>query len=415
MSDVSLWAPPAVGVDTATALVLRPARALSLEIQMVPKGKWRSKDSIVDPPATVETIARTLDEPLPWVAGVLSDLRFVLDRFVADDVTVLAPPFLVRRRGDPVWVALRDHLSEGHAGPEHFDDDHLADVLGLDVELVRRHPVVSESDVVGDLWGLRGLDLAAFDARAVPAVALATRLTAVVYSWLDLWNPEIHDYRTSRVGLERDFQNWLVIELDRLSRFDLPVELIRQEFQFLDKLKADVLCRATADCGPVRQGDLVVIENKVHMVDVEACDQLRRYVDRTKAEVALAGQQVHGVLIADGRTLELQQQLYNEGFPYISLSSLGYRDWLREFPELVAEEDGPDLVREATVATGSVPATSRPLPGEAAAKRRPKTGSWFIAGTEYSDRAAANKALSAHLGTYNETQWHDAQRLHGLR
>jgi len=75
-------------------------------------GKWPLKYLVADAPGTVDVIAGKLDEPRPWVESVLRDLRFVLDRFVADDCTVFAPPFLVRRRGDPVWVALRDQPNE---------------------------------------------------------------------------------------------------------------------------------------------------------------------------------------------------------------------------------------------------------------------------------------------------------------
>jgi hypothetical protein len=61
------------------------------------------------------------------------------------------------------------------------------------------------------------------------------------------------------------------------------------------------------------------------------------------------------VLIADRRTLQLQQRLYGEGFTYVSLSALGYRDWLGGSPEEVMEAEGRGLVREATM-------TSMPMP-----------------------------------------------------
>ncbi len=374
--------------------------------------KWRNKDRVADAPATVDTIAGKLGEQRSWVEDVLRDLRFVLDRFVADDCTVYAPPFLVRRQGDPVWVALRDLPDEGWETIKSFDDDYLAAVLGLDVTLVRRHPVVGQDDVLGDLWDLHGV----LDEGNTQALPLAQRLGDVFYAWLELWDPKVDDYRTSRIGLERDFQKWLINDLDRLEPFGLPVELVREEFPFSDKLKADVLCRATADSDLVRRGDLVVIENKAHMVDVAACEQLRRYVERAKAEVAVPGEQVHGVLIADGRTLELQQQLYDEGFSYISLSALGYRDWLRGSPEAVTQAGEPDFTREATQITEHVPreqsSSTTLVPAASVEARR---GPWVVAGTEYSDRSAANRALAAHLGTYTSSQWQEAQRQHGLR
>ena len=374
--------------------------------------KWRTKDRVFDAPATADRIACELGEQRSWVDDVLRDLRFVLDRFIADDCTVFAPPFLARRRGDPVWVALRDLPDEDWEKIASFDDDHLAGILGLDVNLVRRHPVVGQDDVLADLWDLHGV----LDEGNRDAVPMAQRLADVVYAWLDLWDPEVDEYWTSRIGLERDFQKWLITDLDRLEPFGLPVELVRQEFQFSDKLKADVLCRATANSDLVRRGDLVVIENKAHMVDVAACEQLRGYVERAKAQVAAAAEKVHGVLIADGRTLELQQRLYDEGFSYISLSALGYRDWLRGSPEEVTEAEGPDLVRKAAMATGPVPsALSARATGRAAASSKARTGPWLIAGTVYSDRSAANRALAAHLGTFSATQWQQAQRQHGLR
>jgi hypothetical protein len=381
-------------------------------------GKWRTKDRVVDAPATVDRIARELGEQRSWVEDVLRDLRFVLDRFVADDFIVYAPPFLVRRRGDPVWVALRDLPDADWDKIERFDDEHLAPILGLDEELVRRHPVVAAADVLYDLRLLRGVDMEAFDAERPAALTLAKRLTDLVDAWLDMWDPEVNDYRTSGVGLESAFQAWLVADLGRLATFGLPLELLEQEHRFADGTRADVLCRATSETSLVRRGDLVVIENKAHMVHVEACEQLRGYVERARAELAAPGQQVHGVLIADGRTLELQQCLYDEGFSYVSLSALGYRDWLHGSPEVITEAEGPDPVRAATMDTGPVPSalSARTALMTAGASSKAQAGPWLVAGAKYSKRSAANRALSAHLGgVYTPAQWQEAQRQYGLR
>ena len=79
------------------------------------------------------------------------------------------------------------------------------------------------------------------------------------------------------------------------------------------------------------------------------------------------------------------------------------------------EAEGPDLIRAAMMETEPVrlPAGSRLARTGASTKAQP--GPWFVAGAEYLDRSAANRALTAHLGTYNPSQWQEAQRQHGLR
>ncbi len=50
------------------------------------------------------------------------------------------------------------------------------------------------------------------------------------------------------------------------------------------------------------------------------------------------------MLIADGRTVTLQERMRTSDCSYVSLSGLGYRDWLRGSPHVAAAEV-EDLVR----------------------------------------------------------------------
>lgn len=376
------------------------------------EGQWRTKDVVADAPAVAEQVVQQLGAERGWIESVLRDLRFVIDRFVADDVTVLAPPFLVRRRGDPVWTRLRDLPDEEWDKIQSFEDSHLAVVLDLDEDLVRRYPVVGEADVLWDLWDVRGHDLEAIQSGDRSARERAERIVAVVRTWLDLWDPERQEYLTSRIGLERRFQDWLVADLDRLTPFGLPLKLVKEEYRFADGRKADVICRATADSDLVRHGDLVVIENKAHMVDVHAYEQLRGYVELAAVEIAQGDQRVHGLLIADGRTLQLQEALHEAGYWYVSLSQIGFRDWLRGAPQLLTGEPVRDAVRDEAVVSERSPAAASAVTTTAPmASRR---GPWVIGGVVYSQRRDANRALARELGRYTGVEWKQAQRQHGL-
>jgi RecB family endonuclease NucS len=85
-----------------------------------------------------------------------------------------------------------------------------------------------------------------------------------------------------------------------------------------------------------------MIENKTTAVGVRAAEQLLGYVDSVRAERAGPGQEVHGLLLADGRTIDLQSMLWRNDIDYLSLSEVGYRDYLYSQRELgwQAEPDG---------------------------------------------------------------------------
>ncbi len=385
-------------------------------------GLWRAQDVFRASKESVEQIARLVDAEAAWLADVLQDLRFVVDRFVCDDFTVFAPPFLMRRQGDPVWVAVRDTPDETFASLyddlRYLDEDELVKVLRLAPDVVRRHPVATDMHLWLDLCEVRGLDLQAIGPGGSDEQT-AHLLGAVVDAWVGVWTEDGPVYRVSRVGLEREFENWLKRNLGVLADFELPLRLVEPpQPLFASGRRGDLLCVATADAAHVSEGDLVMIENKAHMVHVEAFEQLKDYVESVPAHIATRhpdlvrpGQRVHGLLLADGRTLELQELLLKPGYHYVSLAALGYREWLHTGERDVAAASEPDLVREERTVSGAGPLVA---PREAGVSLR-AAGPWTIAGGQHATRRAANRALAAHLGTYTKEKWRAAQQEHGLQ
>lgn len=77
-------------------------------------------------------------------------------------------------------------------------------------------------------------------------------------------------------------------------------------------------------------------------------DQILGYVGAVRA--LRPDTVVHGMLIADGRSLNLQRRLNEQGFLYFSLNDVGYRDFLRDSPTAPTTWD-------TTEATAHIPVT----------------------------------------------------------
>jgi hypothetical protein len=145
------------------------------------------------------------------------------------------------------------------------------------------------------------------------------------------------------------FEGWLLARLDLLHRLGYPVRLANEEMDgvrgqkhmFVDGRRADVLLRFTADSARGAAEDWLVLENKTTAVGIGALDQLALSVDWLRAEGRPGA--VHGMLIADGLSLEVERGLREHGFGYQSLTSLGYRRWVRQHSPL-----HPDLPRDIT-------------------------------------------------------------------
>ena len=91
-----------------------------------------------------------------------------------------------------------------------------------------------------------------------------------------------------------------------------------QQHMFVDGRRADLLLRFTADCEKGAADDWLVLENKTTAVGIGALDQLALSVDWLRAECRPGA--VHGMLIADGLSLEVERGLRERSFDYQSMT-----------------------------------------------------------------------------------------------
>jgi len=282
----------------------------------------------------------------PFVVEAIRDLRHVVDRFLADDICVLAPPLIVRRKGDPVSRSIMDRLKD-HERPvpdDLLEMDHveLAATLSLDEDLTDRYRVACWSNVLVGLVDLRGL------ADDDPVVQ---DLFKLLEAWLETFGFDQsgswrREYEMTTAGYERHFEDWAVDHLDHLLQFGYPVELYHRQWRHTGGT-ADLVCRFVEDAGTRRKGDWLIIENQATMVDIEVLDQIDRFVAAAEAELAVDDAKVFGLLLADGVTVGLQERLNTSEMDYVSLSALGYRDFLHFADPAIAETPEDDLTRNA--------------------------------------------------------------------
>lgn len=288
--------------------------------------------------SVIERISATTGVPVDEVERQVSACHDAVDELIADDFSIIAPPLTYATSSDPVFAALANRLEtctdEEAETCLDWQDDELAVWLGVTVEMVRRHPMASENYVVFSVLDRLGLasddDLANWphEVRGDAELALS-----VVRSWVDTY-ADHRPYRVGPAGLERDFETWLIDHLDRLADHGYPVRLQERGRQHRlngGRLIPDLVCRFTQRAGTALEGDWLVIENKATPGYIEAGDQVARYVVQARAELVAPGEQVFGLLVADGASARIQQHLESLEVGYVSLASLGYRrrEWSR--------------------------------------------------------------------------------------
>jgi hypothetical protein len=162
----------------------------------------------------------------------------------------------------------------------------------------------------------------------------------------------------------------LLDRLDQLGRFGYSVrladmyadEIDGRAHSFDDGRRPDLVARVIDDGDVVRKGDWLLVSHKVTAVGHLAHDELAAHVDWFRAEMGerLGDAQVHGLLIADGASLLLERALRERGFGYLSLSSLGYRRWVRAHTRVavVGEPDASSIAYPATLRPGTLAAVA---------------------------------------------------------
>lgn len=268
-----------------------------------------------------------------------------VDECLTDDISVVAPPLVIGRLGCPVLDRVLLRMGDGQWElPESLDvtEAELADALMLPIETVSRYPLV----------GRFGLLARCMDRLMIEDVD-AERYLRILDAWLAMYEPGVEGrptpYSVWALPNRAAFEGWLLARLDVLYKLGYSVRLANeamdgvrgQQHMFVDGRRADLLFRFTADCEHGAAEDWLVVENKTTAVGIGALDQLALSVDWLRAESRLGA--VHGLLIADGLSLEVERGLRERSFEYQSMAALGYRRWVRLHSPLK-----PELTRDAT-------------------------------------------------------------------
>lgn len=269
----------------------------------------------------------------PTDGRVEGAVHAAVDDLLGDDVTVIATPAISARVNCPVWQRIRECVKDPEWDLPAFGWDsapeELASALRLPVDLVERYPVVGPAGVA-----VRALAHLGYPDGGEPR-SLADAVMSAVDEWAQS-HPFPRQHRMAPAGLERDFESWLVTELPVLEPFGFPVRLACQErdgvrgrqVRLATSSTADLVCRVErkSEFLEADAGDWLVIENKTVPVGQPAAWQLARYVDHLQAAVP---EKVHGLLIADGTSVNLERALKERSFSYLSLAEIGYRKHLR--------------------------------------------------------------------------------------
>jgi hypothetical protein len=226
--------------------------------------------------------------------------------------------------------------------PESVDvtESELAELLMLPIETVARYPMIGR-------WGL----LARCMDRLMISDQDAEQYLAILDAWLATFGPDAEGkpspYPVWALPNRDAFEGWLLARLDLLHKLGYPVRLANEEMDgvrgqqhmFVDGRRADLLMRFTQDCEIAAATDWLVVENKTTAVGIGALDQLALSVDWLRAESRPG--KVHGLLIADGLSLEVERGLRERAFHYLSMTGIGYRKWVRIHSPL-SPEPAPD-------------------------------------------------------------------------
>src|SRR5262245_23424519 len=279
----------------------------------------------------INTVMQTTGESYDKVSKLCGIAHETVDELLTDDISVVAPPLVIGRLGCPVLDRLLLRLGDGQWQlPESVDvtEAELAETLMLPIETIARYPLV----------GRFGLLARCMD-RLLIEDDEAERYLSILDAWLAVLGPEVEgrpgQYQVWGLPKRDVFEGWLLARTELLHKLGYVVRLaspeldgIRgQQHMFVDGHRADLLFRFTHDCEKGAAGDWLVVETKTTAVGIGALDQLALSVDWLRAEARPGS--VHGLLIADGLSLEVERGLRERSFQYQSMTVLGYRRWVR--------------------------------------------------------------------------------------
>jgi hypothetical protein len=287
----------------------------------------------------INAVIKATGESYEKATKICTVAHEIVDECITDDVSVVAPPLVIGRLGCPVLDRLLLRLGDGQWQlPESVDvtESELADLLMLPIETVARYPMIGR-------WGL----LARVMDRLMISDQDAEQALKILDAWLAVYGPDAEGkpapYPVWGLPNRDAFEGWLLARLDLLHKLGYPVRLANQEMDdvrgqqhmFVDGRRADLLMRFTQDCEVAAASDWLVVENKTTAVGIGALDQLALSVDWLRAESRPG--KVHGLLIADGLSLEVERGLRERAFHYLSMTGIGYRKWVRLHSPLTPE------------------------------------------------------------------------------
>src|SRR5690242_14919992 len=293
----------------------------------------------------VNAVMQATGESYERVSKLCTVAHETVDECLTDDISVVAPPLVIGRLGCPVLDRLLLRLGDGQWQlPESVDvtESELAETLMLPIETVARYPMA----------GRFGLLARCMDRLMIQDVD-AEQSLRILDAWLATFAPDAEGrpgpYKVWGLPGRDAFEGWLLARLDILHKLGYAVRLANEEMDgvrgqqhmYVDGRRADLLLRFTTDSRKGAADDWLVLENKMTAVGIGALDQLALSVDWLRAECRPG--LVHGMLIADGLSLEVERGLREHGFDYQSMTSIGYRRWVRQHSPL-----HPELPRDAT-------------------------------------------------------------------
>jgi hypothetical protein len=307
----------------------------------------------------INHLVRSLGVTAHVATAFVEVVHEIVEEHVADDVSVIAPPLIIGRFGDPVLDRLAMRLEDPRwALPESVDvtPAELAAQLRLPVDVVETYPVVGK-------FGLL--------AKCLDRLAVADEDAELYLRMLETWLATYSDgagreFEVLPTGSRGAFRGWLLDRFDMLGRYGYSARVATEEddgldggaHSFDDGRRPDLIARITDDGDTVQRGDWLVIQLKTTAVGHNAHDELAVLVDWLRAELGdrLGDADVHGLLIADGASLLLERALRERAFGYLSLASIGYRRWVRSHTRVavVGDPDATAIAYPATLRLGSL-------------------------------------------------------------
>ncbi len=312
-----------------------------------------------DSTKVINHLVRSLGVTAHQATAFIEVVQEIVEEHVTDDVSVLAPPLIVGRFGDPVLDRLAMRLEDPRwTLPESIDISpaELAGQLRLPVEVVEAYPIVGRFGILAKC--LDRLSVSDEDAE------LHLRM---LDTWLGTYAEEAgRDFEVLPTGSRGAFRGWLLDRFDMLGRHGYGVRIATEDDDGLDGLahsfddgrRPDLVARIIDDGDTVRRGDWLVIQHKTTAVGHNAHDELAVLVDWLRAELGdrLGDAEVHGLLIADGASLLLERALRERAFGYLSLAAIGYRHWVRSHTRVSVggDPDATAIAYPATLRLGSL-------------------------------------------------------------